>query len=69
MQQLKDQKHLVIVADARMDTMIIEIEMQGMPLADGTPGLVIQSKRENPSKRGEVTGKATLDRLMFCVFF
>ena len=56
-----DKTVAVIVADARMDTMIIEIEMQGMPLADGTPGLVIQSKRENPSKRGEVTGKATLD--------
>ena len=55
-----DGTQAAIVADPRLDTMIIEVEAAGPPKPDGSPGLVIRSVRENPSARGEVTGPATL---------
>jgi aspartate dehydrogenase len=55
-----DQTEAVIVADSTLETMIIEVDMRGAPTDNGNPGLVVQSRRENPSVRGEVTGPATM---------
>ena len=50
----------ILVADSRLDEMIIEVQAKGPPTADGKPGLRLTVLRENPSTRGEVTGPATL---------
>ena len=50
----------VLVADSRLDEMVIDVLAEGPPLPSGAPGLRVRSIRENPSKRGEVTGQATL---------
>lgn len=55
-----DGTEAILIADPGMETMIIEVEARGPPRPDGSPGLVIASRRENPSTRGEVTGPATL---------
>jgi predicted dinucleotide-utilizing enzyme len=55
-----DRTEAVLVADARMETMVIQVDILGLPKADGTAGLSISSRRENPSVIGEVTGPATL---------
>jgi hypothetical protein len=49
-----------LVADTRLEEMIIEIRAEGPPKEDGSPGLRITTIRENPSVRGAVTGTATL---------
>ena len=49
-----------LVADSRLEEMIIEIRAEGPPKEDGSPGLRITTIRENPSVRGAVTGTATL---------
>ena len=49
----------VLVADSRLEEMIIEVKAMGPPTADGKPGLRLTVLRENPSVRGEVTGPAT----------
>ena len=51
----------ILVADSRLDEMIIEIKAKGPPTAQGNPGLRLTVLRENPSVRGEVTGPATLN--------
>ena len=51
----------VLVADSRLEEMIIEVRAEGPKKPDGSPGLRITTLRENPSKRGAVTGQATLN--------
>jgi len=51
----------ILVADSRLEEMIIEVKACGPSKPDGKPGLRISTLRENPSKRGAVTGKATLN--------
>ena len=55
------QTQAVLVADSRLDEMIIEVKAKGPPTAGGNPGLRLTVLRENPSVRGEVTGPATLN--------
>ena len=50
-----------LVADSRLEEMIIEVKAEGPRKADGSPGLRITVLRENPSVRGAVTGTATLN--------
>ena len=51
----------ILVADSRLDEMVIEVKAQGPPKSDGKPGLRLTVLRENPSVRGEVTGPATMN--------
>ena len=51
----------ILVADSRLDEMVIEVQARGPPTPDGKPGLRLTVLRENPSVRGEVTGPATLN--------
>eukprot|EP00729_Bicosta_minor_P000044 gene44-1844_t len=53
-----------LVADRGLEEMIIETRARGLPKADGSPGLRITVIRENPSKKGEVTGQATLNSFL-----
>ena len=55
------QTRAVLVADSRLDEMLIEVSARGPPTAEGKPGLRLTVLRENPSVRGEVTGPATLN--------
>eukprot|EP00658_Telonema_sp_P-2_P071702 TRINITY_DN60926_c0_g1_i2.p2 TRINITY_DN60926_c0_g1~~TRINITY_DN60926_c0_g1_i2.p2 ORF type:complete len:165 (-),score=56.27 TRINITY_DN60926_c0_g1_i2:291-785(-) len=50
----------VLIADSRLDEMVIDVLAEGPPTATGGRGMRVRSIRENPSKRGEVTGQATL---------
>merc|ERR1711865_322000 len=50
----------VLIADSTLEEMVIEVLAEGPAKADGKPGLRIQTVRSNPSKKGEVTGQATL---------
>jgi len=50
-----------LVADSRLEEMIIEVKACGPRKPSGAPGLRITTIRENPSKRGAVTGTATLN--------
>ena len=50
----------ILIADARLEEMQIIVKAEGPPMPDGSPGVRITTVRENPSKRGEVTGHATL---------
>ena len=51
----------VLVADSRLEEMIIEVKACGPDKEDGSPGLRLTILRENPSARGAVTGTATLN--------
>jgi predicted dinucleotide-utilizing enzyme len=50
----------ILIADARLEEMQIIVKAEGPPMPDGSPGVRITTVRENPSKKGEVTGHATL---------
>ena len=51
----------ILVADSRLEEMIIEVKARGPPTSEGKPGLRLTVLRENPSVRGEVTGPATFN--------
>lgn len=53
-----------LIADRGLEEMIIETRARGLNKADGSPGLRITVIRENPSKKGEVTGQATLNSFL-----
>ena len=50
----------ILIADSSLDEMVIDVLAEGPAIADGSKGLRVRSVRENPSKKGEVTGQATL---------
>jgi predicted dinucleotide-utilizing enzyme len=49
----------VLIADRRMQDMVIETVAEGPPKSAAVPGLRVRVTRENPSEPGEVTGMAT----------
>jgi len=51
----------ILIADPRLEEMVIEVCAEGPCKEDGSPGLRITTLRENPSVRGAVTGTATLN--------
>jgi len=59
-----DGTRATLICDPRLTTMAIDVEARGKPQPDGKPGLVVHSRRVNPSKPGAVTGMATFQSFL-----